>query len=83
MSDAITMSPQSERSPLGRALASHPIARLGGVTVESYPEDAAGRSVSSSFLNDGTLAMFERQGFRRDRRLGTNHWALTMVVERS
>jgi GNAT superfamily N-acetyltransferase len=61
----------------------HEIARLGGGTVESYPEDSAGRSVSSSFLHNGTLAMFERQGFRRDRRLGKNHWVVTKVVDRS
>ena len=61
----------------------HEIARLGGGTVESYPEDAAGRSVSSSFLHNATLAMFERQGFRRDRRLGKNHWVVTKVVDKS
>jgi GNAT superfamily N-acetyltransferase len=59
------------------------IARLGGGTVESYPEDAEGRSVSSSFLHNGTLAMFERHGFRRTRRLGKNHWVVTKVVRRS
>ena len=59
------------------------IARLGGGTVESYPEDVEGRSVSGSFLYNGTLAMFERQGFVRDRRLGKNHWVVTKVVRRS
>jgi GNAT superfamily N-acetyltransferase len=79
-----------DRSHRGKGVAAaalegalHAIARLGGGTVESYPEDAAGRSVSSSFLHNGTLAMFERQGFRRDRRLGKNHWVVTKVVERS
>jgi GNAT superfamily N-acetyltransferase len=56
------------------------IARLGGGTVESYPEDAGGRSVSGSFLYNGTVAMFERQGFRRARRMGKNHWVVTRVV---
>src|SRR5690348_3708101 len=46
------------------------IARHGGGTVESYPEDADGRMVSGSFLHNGTLAMFERQGFERVRRIG-------------
>ena len=32
------------------------IARLGGGTVESYPEDTDGRTVSSSFLHNGTVA---------------------------
>ncbi len=56
------------------------IARLGGGTVESYPEDAESRSVSGSFLHNGTVSMFERQGFRRARRLGKNHWVVTKVV---
>jgi GNAT superfamily N-acetyltransferase len=56
------------------------IARLGGGAVESYPEDAEGRSVSASFLHNATVSMFERQGFRRERRLGKNHWVVTKVV---
>ena len=59
------------------------IARLGGGTVESYPEDVEGRSVAGSFLYNGTVAMFERLGFARTRRLGKNHWAVTKVVRRS
>jgi GNAT superfamily N-acetyltransferase len=56
------------------------LARLGGGTVESYPEDAAGRTVSGSFLFNGTLAMFERHGFTRDRRLGKHRWVVTRVL---
>jgi GNAT superfamily N-acetyltransferase len=56
------------------------IARLGGGTVESYPEDTTGRRPSSSFLHNGTLAMFERHGFERTRRLGKHHWVVTRVV---
>jgi GNAT superfamily N-acetyltransferase len=56
------------------------IARLGGGTVESYPEDAEGRSVSGSFLHNGTVAMFESRGFERTRRLGKHHWVVTKVV---
>jgi len=59
----------------------HEIARLGGGTVESYPEDAEGRSVSSSFLHNGTLAMFERHGFERTRRLGKSRWLVTRVLD--
>lgn len=59
------------------------IARLGGGTVESYPEDVEGRSVSASFLHNATVSMFEREGFRRTRRLGKNHWVVTKVVRRS
>jgi GNAT superfamily N-acetyltransferase len=56
------------------------IARLGGGTVEGYPEDAEGRKVSGSFLWSGTLAMFEREGFTRSRRLGKHHWVATKTV---
>jgi GNAT superfamily N-acetyltransferase len=59
------------------------IARLGGGSVESYPEDAAGRSVSASFLHNGTVAMFESQGFKRARRLGKNHWVVAKSVRKS
>ena len=48
--------------------------------MESYPEGVDGRSVSASFLHNATLAMFERQGFERTRRLGKNHWVVTKVV---
>lgn len=56
------------------------IARLGGGTVESYPEDVEGRSVSGSFLYNSRLAMFERQGFQRLRQLGKNHWVVGKAV---
>jgi hypothetical protein len=56
------------------------IARLGGGTVESYPEDVAGRKTSGAFLYNGTVAMFERQGFARTRRLGKHHWVVSAVV---
>jgi hypothetical protein len=48
--------------------------------VESYPEDAAGRSVSSSFLHNGALSMFEQQGFSRDRQIGKHRWVVTKIV---
>jgi GNAT superfamily N-acetyltransferase len=52
------------------------IGRLGGGMVESYPEDVEGRPVSGSFLHNGTVAMFERQGFERIRRLGLHRWVV-------
>jgi GNAT superfamily N-acetyltransferase len=64
---------------LGGAL--HEIARLGGGRVESSPEDVSGRSTSSSFLHNGTLAMFEAQGFERTRRLGRHHWVVARHVD--
>jgi len=56
------------------------IARLGGGMVESYPEDVEGRPVSSSFLHNGTLSMFERQGFVRNRRIGKSRYVVTKIV---
>ena len=59
------------------------IARLGGGTVESSPEDVEGRKVSNSFLHNATVAMFERQGFTRTRQLGKNNWLVTKKVRPS
>jgi GNAT superfamily N-acetyltransferase len=63
---------------LGGAL--NEIARLGGGRVESYPEDVAGRKVSSSFLYNASASAFERHGFERVRRLGAHHWVVAKVV---
>ena len=46
------------------------ISRLGGGTVESYPEDVNGRSVSASFLHNASTSMFEKEGFTRNRQIG-------------
>lgn len=56
------------------------IARLGGGVVEAYPEDVEGRKTSSSFLHGGTVKMFEREGFKADRRLGMHHRVMTRTV---
>ncbi|WP_028064914.1 GNAT family N-acetyltransferase [Solirubrobacter soli] len=57
------------------------IAGLGGGVVESSPEDIGERTkVSASFLNNGTLAMFERHGFERVRALGKHHWLVSRTV---
>ncbi len=56
------------------------IGRLGGGTVESYPEDATGRKVSGSFLYNATIAVFESQGFERVRQLGKHHWVVRTTV---
>lgn len=58
------------------------VARLGGGTVESYPAELSGR-YPSSFLYNGALSMFEKQGFERVRRLGKSHWVVIRVVEAS
>ena len=54
--------------------------RLGGGTVESYPEDAENRTVSSSFLHNGTVALFEAHGFTRTRQIGKHHWVVTRTL---
>jgi hypothetical protein len=36
--------------------------------------------VSGSFLNNATVAMFERHGFRRERRLGQHHWLVSREI---
>ena len=56
------------------------IQRLGGGTVESYPEDTTGRKVSWSFLHNATVDMFERHGFERGRRIGKNRWVVSRRV---
>lgn len=56
------------------------IVRLGGGSVESYPEATSGRKVSGSFLFNGTVAMFERHGFTRQRQIGKHRWAVSRVV---
>lgn len=56
------------------------VAGQGGGTVESFSEDAENRKVSSSFLHNGTLALFESRGFQRVRPLGKNHWLVRTEV---
>jgi hypothetical protein len=56
------------------------IASLGGGLVESYPEDTVGRKVSGSFLQNATVAMFERHGFKRGRPIGKHHWVVSRCV---
>ena len=56
------------------------IGRLGGGLVESYPEDTAARKVSGSFLYNATVALFERHGFERVRRIGKHHWVVSRFV---
>jgi GNAT superfamily N-acetyltransferase len=56
------------------------IARLGGGSVESYPEDTSERKVSGSFLHNGTVAMFERHGFTRNRQIGKYRWVVSRLV---
>lgn len=52
------------------------IARLGGGTVEAYPEDYSGQKISSSFLCSGTLGMFEKAGFKKTRKIAMHRWVV-------
>jgi ribosomal protein S18 acetylase RimI-like enzyme len=49
------------------------IAQAGGGTVETYPQDTAGKKVSASFLYNATRSTFEEAGFTYDRPKGKNH----------
>ena len=50
------------------------IMRLGGGTVEGYPEDAD--SVPAGFLFNGALSTYEKLGFTRDRKIGKHRWVV-------
>jgi GNAT superfamily N-acetyltransferase len=54
------------------------IARLGGGTVEGYPEQAG--AVPAGFLFNGALSTYEQLGFTRDRKIGKHRWVVTKVV---
>jgi ribosomal protein S18 acetylase RimI-like enzyme len=56
------------------------IAQAGGGVVESYPEDTTDRKVSSSFLHNATVSMFEAQGFERVRRIGKDRLVVRRAV---
>lgn len=56
------------------------IAKAGGGTVEGYPEEIAGQRTSAGFLWCGTLSLFEREGFDRDRKIGKHRWVVRRTV---
>ena len=55
------------------------IAKLGGGTVEGYPE--AADSVPAGFLFNGALTTYERLGFERDRQIGKHRWVVAKRVK--
>lgn len=57
------------------------IRKLGGGSVEAFPEDTEGRKASPAFLFNGSLSMFERYGFQRSRQIGKHKWVVTRVIE--
>ena len=56
------------------------IAQLGGGLVEGFPEDTEGRKASPAFLFNGSLAMFEAEGFIRFRQIGKHKWVVQRFV---
>lgn len=56
------------------------IGELGGGSVEAYPEDYTGERTSSSFLCSGTLGMFEKAGFRKERKIAMRRWVVVKKV---
>ena len=55
-------------------------AAVGGGVVERSPGVAVGRWVSGAFLYSAELAMFERAGFQRVRKLGKWAWLVRREV---
>jgi hypothetical protein len=60
------------------------IAQAGGGVVEGYPHDMAkqpeGKKMSSSFLYNGTRAMYEEAGFAYQRPKGQKNCVMTRTV---
>ena len=46
----------------------------------SYAGGRATAEASASFLHNATVALFERHGFQRTRRLGKHHWVVSRIV---
>ena len=57
------------------------ISRLGGGTVESYPEDATGREILGSFLYNSNISIFEHHGFQKAHRIGKNRGVMSKVIQ--
>lgn len=56
------------------------IAAAGGGLVESFPDEMATRT-SPGFLWNGTLGLFLRAGFQRDRQIGKTRWVVRRQVQ--
>lgn len=57
------------------------IAHAGGGEVVSFPnEPVVGKKTSSSFLHNGTRAMFEKAGFTFERRIGKRKTVMRLTV---
>jgi GNAT superfamily N-acetyltransferase len=67
-------------APFALQQALREIARLGGGSVEAYPEDVTGRKVSRSFLCSGTVGMFEKAGFEKTRKIAMHRWVMARQI---
>ena len=56
------------------------IAHLGGGTVESYPDVVDDEKLASGFGHNGSVAMFERRGFVRQRQIGKHRWVVSRWI---
>jgi hypothetical protein len=56
------------------------IGRLGGGLVESYPDDVEDTKLASGFGHNGTVAMFERRGFARQRQIAKHRWVVVRRI---
>jgi GNAT superfamily N-acetyltransferase len=59
------------------------IYQLGGGVVEAYPEDTGDKKVPTMALHAGTLKMFEKAGFARERAIGKNKWVVRYTVQKT
>lgn len=59
------------------------IKKLGGGLIEGYPENTQDRKASPAFLFNGALTTFERQGFKRSRKIGKHKWVVTRTVRKA
>ena len=56
------------------------IARLGGGVVESYPDVIEEAKLARGFGHNGSIAMFERRGFTRQRQIAKNRWVVARTI---
>jgi hypothetical protein len=56
------------------------ISRLGGGLVEGFPEDTTGRKTSSAFLFNGSLSMFQAEGFATVHQIGKHKCLVQRTV---
>ncbi|MFF9562270.1 hypothetical protein ACF1AJ_02880 [Leifsonia sp. NPDC014704] len=69
---------EGARESLDRAL--ELIAQAGGGEVVSFPNELAPGKRTSSFLHNGTRAMFEKAGFTFERHIGKSKTVMRITV---